>query len=81
MLDDAKEMGALTYALDNYQTARDLIAQARAALAQENYDEGQSLATERKIMQTKRRSQLLPDKVLPPVNHRQQNWKLTQAQR
>ena len=46
VLDDAKETGALTYASDNYQTARDLIAQARAALAQENFDEAKSLAVQ-----------------------------------
>ena len=46
VLDDAKETGALTYASDNYQTARDLIAQARAALAQENFDEARSLAVQ-----------------------------------
>ena len=46
VLDDAQEIGALTYAADNYQAARDLIAQARAALAQNNFDEAQSLATE-----------------------------------
>ena len=46
VLDDAKETGALTYASDNYQTARDLIAQARAALAQDNFDEARSLVTQ-----------------------------------
>ena len=46
MLDDAKKTGALTYAADNYQAARDLIAQARAALARDNFDEAQSFATE-----------------------------------
>ena len=46
VLDDAKEIGALTYASDNYQTARDLIAQARAALPQDNFDEAKSLVTE-----------------------------------
>ena len=46
VLDDAKETGALTYASDNYQTARNLIAQARAALAQENFDEAKSLAVQ-----------------------------------
>ena len=46
ILDDAKEAGALTYALDNYQAAKDLIVQARAALAQANFDEAESLAKE-----------------------------------
>ena len=46
VLDDAKETGALTYASDNYQTARDLIVQARAALAQDNFDEAKSLVTQ-----------------------------------
>ena len=46
VLNDAKETGALTYASDNYQTARDLIAQARAALAQENFDEARSIAAQ-----------------------------------
>ena len=46
VLDDAQETGALTYASDNYQTARDLIAQARAALARDNFDEAKSLSTE-----------------------------------
>lgn len=45
-LDDAEEIGVLTYAPDNYQTARDLIGQARAALAQDNFDEAKSLATQ-----------------------------------
>lgn len=44
VLDDAQETGALTYASDNYQTARDLIAQARVALAQDNFDRAKSLA-------------------------------------
>ena len=34
----------LTYGLDNYQTATDLIDQARATLAQDNFDEAESLA-------------------------------------
>ena len=46
VLDDAEETGALTYASDNYQTARDLIAQAHAALAQDNFDEAKSLAAQ-----------------------------------
>lgn len=46
ILDDATEAGALTYALDNYQAAKDLIVQARAALAQDNFDEAESLAKE-----------------------------------
>ena len=46
ILDAAKEAGALTYGLDNYQAARDLIAQARADLAQDNFDEAESLATQ-----------------------------------
>ena len=46
ILDDAKEAGALTYALDNYQAAKDLIVQARTALAQDNFDEAESLAQE-----------------------------------
>ena len=46
ILDDAKEAGALTYALDNYQAAKDLIDQARATLAQDNFDEAESLAEE-----------------------------------
>lgn len=46
ILDDATEAGALTYALDNYQAAKDLIVQARAALAQDNFDEAESFAKE-----------------------------------
>ena len=46
VLDDAEEKGALTYASDNYRTARDLITQARAAVAQDNFDEARSLATQ-----------------------------------
>ncbi len=46
VLDDAKEIGAFTYASDNYQTARDLIAQARVALAQNEFDEAGSLVTQ-----------------------------------
>ncbi len=46
ILDAAKDAGALAYGLDNYQAARDLIAQARAALAQDNFDEAESLATQ-----------------------------------
>ena len=46
ILDTAKEVGALTYGLDNYQTARELTAQARAALAQDNFNEAESLATQ-----------------------------------
>ena len=46
VLDDAEETGALTYASDNYQTARDLITQARTAVAQDNFDEARLLATE-----------------------------------
>ena len=46
ILDAAKEAGALTYGLDNYQAARDLIAQAHADLAQDNFDEAESLATQ-----------------------------------
>lgn len=46
VLDDSEEKGALTYAPDNYRTARDLIIQARAAVAQDNFDEARSLATQ-----------------------------------
>ena len=46
ILDAAKEVGALTYGSDNYQTAKDLNAQARAALAQNNFEEADSLATQ-----------------------------------
>ena len=46
ILDAAKEAGALAYGLDNYQAARDLIAQAHAALAQGNFDEAESIATQ-----------------------------------
>lgn len=46
ILEDAKEAGALTYALDNYQAAKDLIGQARASLTQDNFDEAESLAEE-----------------------------------
>lgn len=45
-LDDAKETGALAYASDNYQSAKDLVAQARAALAQDDFDEAESLAAQ-----------------------------------
>ena len=41
-----KRLVRLTYAPDNYQTARNLIAQARAALTQDNFDEAKSLATQ-----------------------------------
>jgi outer membrane protein OmpA-like peptidoglycan-associated protein len=46
VLDDAEATGALTYASDNYQTARGLITQARMAVAQDNFDKARSLATE-----------------------------------
>ena len=46
VLDGAEEAGALSYASDNYQTAKDLIAQARAALAQGYFDEAESLVTQ-----------------------------------
>ena len=46
ILDAAKEAGALTYGSDNYQTAKDLNAQSRAALAQNNFEEADSLATQ-----------------------------------
>ncbi len=46
ILDTAKAAGALTYGLDNYQAATDLIVQARSTLAQENFDEAESLATQ-----------------------------------
>ena len=46
ILDAAKEAGALTYGSDNYQAAKDLIVQARAALAQNNFDEAESFATQ-----------------------------------
>ena len=46
ILDAAKEAGALAYGLDNYQAARDLTAQARAALARDNFDEAESLTTQ-----------------------------------
>ena len=46
ILNNAKEAGAPTYADDNYQTARDLVAQASVALAQENFEEARSLATQ-----------------------------------
>ena len=44
ILDAAKEAGALSYGLDNYQAAKDLIDQAQAALAQNHFDEAESLA-------------------------------------
>ena len=44
ILDAAKEAGALSYGLDNYQAAKDLIDQAQAALVQNNFDEAESLA-------------------------------------
>ena len=46
ILDDVKTQGALTYAGDNYQTAKDLIVQARAALAQDNFNQAKSLTTD-----------------------------------
>ena len=46
ILDNAKEAGALTYAAANYQAAKDLVAQASVALAQENFEEARSLATQ-----------------------------------
>lgn len=46
ILDDAKEAGALSYASDNYQAATDLIVQARAALAQDDFDEAESLVAQ-----------------------------------
>lgn len=46
LLDDLKVQGALTYAGDNYQAAKDLIAQARAALAQDNFNQAKSRATD-----------------------------------
>ena len=45
-LDDAKETGALTYASDNYQSAKDLVVEARAALAQDDFDQAESLAAQ-----------------------------------
>lgn len=46
ILDDVKTQGALTYAGDNYQTAKDLIVQARAALAQDNFNQAKLLTTD-----------------------------------
>ncbi len=46
ILDDVKVQGALTYAGGNYQAAQDLIVQARAALAQDNFNQAKSLATD-----------------------------------
>ena len=46
VLNDANEAGALTYASDNYQTAMDLIGQARSAIARDNFDEAKSLMIE-----------------------------------
>ena len=46
ILDNAKEAGALTYAEDNYRAAKDLVAQASAAVAQGNFEEAKSLATQ-----------------------------------
>ncbi len=53
ILEDAKEAGVLSYASDNYQTANDLIAQGRAALAQDNFDEAESLVTQAQNYATK----------------------------
>ena len=53
ILEDAKEAGALSYASDNYQAAKDLIAQVRAALAQDNFDEAESLVTQAQNYATK----------------------------
>ena len=44
ILDNAKEAGALAYASDNYQAAKSLTVQARTVLAQNNFDEAESLA-------------------------------------
>ena len=46
ILDTAKEAGALTYAEDNYRAAKDLVAQASAVVAQGNFEEAKSLATQ-----------------------------------
>ena len=46
ILDDAKKTGALAYASDNYQSAKNLTAQARDALVQDSFDEAQALATQ-----------------------------------
>ncbi len=46
ILEDAKETGVLTYGSDNYQAAKDLIVQARSTLAQDKFDEAESLATQ-----------------------------------
>ena len=46
ILDNAKEAGALTYAQDNYRAAKDLVAQASAAVTQGNFEEAKSLATQ-----------------------------------
>lgn len=46
ILDNAKEVGAPSYAAANYQAAKDLVAQASVALAQENFEEARSLATQ-----------------------------------
>ena len=53
ILEAAKEAGVLSYASDNYQAAEDLIAQARAALAQDNFDEAESLVTQAENYATK----------------------------
>ena len=46
ILDAAKAAEGLTYGSDNYQAAKNLIVQARSALAQDNFDEAESLATQ-----------------------------------
>ena len=46
ILDTAEEAGALTYAKDNYRAAKDLVAQASTALARDNLEEANSLATQ-----------------------------------
>ena len=46
ILDAAEEAGARVYGLDNYQVAKDLIDQASAALAQNDFNKAKSLATQ-----------------------------------
>ena len=46
ILEAAKEVGALTYGSDNYQSAQELLLQSRSALAQNKFDEAESLAAQ-----------------------------------
>lgn len=62
ILDSAKEAGALAYAAGNYQAAKDLTAQARAVLAQDNFDEAKSLATQAESQANKTKIQAVAGK-------------------